>query len=99
MVGTDFFQFLIQYVAEFTRPKRWRPEAFLTAIHERKPPASLFYWVSVKDAAIESAQQRHNLSSLMHRARTENQMNLALVEYRDRFFSRCGKRAMATTLS
>jgi len=57
MAGTDFFQFLIQYVGEFTRPKRWRPKAFLTAIHERQPPASLFHWVCIKDTAIESAKQ------------------------------------------
>jgi hypothetical protein len=80
MADTDFLQFLIQYVSEFTRPKRWRPKAFLTAIHERQPPASLFYRVSVKDTAIESAQQRHNLSGLMHWARTENQVNLGLVK-------------------
>jgi hypothetical protein len=34
----------------------------------------------------------------MHRARTENQVNLALVKLRDRFLSRSGKRAMASTL-
>ena len=98
MVDTDFIHFLIQYVGKFTWPKRWSPEAFLTAVHERQPPASLFYWVGIKYIAIESAKERHNLSSLMHRARTENQVNLAMVKLRDRFLSRSGKRAMATTL-
>jgi hypothetical protein len=94
----DFFQYLIQRVYEFPRPKRWRPNAGLAAFHQRQPPVALLDRICAKDAAPRLAQRSSRSQSVPDRAGAQNEMKILFVEKCNAFVRRCGKPAKAIML-
>jgi hypothetical protein len=94
----DFFQYLIQRVYEFPRPKRRRPNAGLAALHQRQPPVALLDGICAKDAATRLAQRRSRSQSVPDRTCAQNQMKFLFVEKCNAFVRRCGKPTKAIVL-